>query len=134
MRGNKGITLVEVLMSIVIFSVLVVSVLSMVIVISGVSKRADYEYTATTIARSRIERLNQMDFALLASANETDTRVNAQGVSDPNGLYLRTTTVGTNYLGDSHLTSVIVDVSYELNGKLNNDPIEMATVLTEIIG
>src|SRR4030042_2537684 len=101
--NSRAITLVETLFSVVIVSLVMVSVISVFVHTVDLSRRIDYEYTATNLAKNRIERarsyISTHGFNTLPDLVETDTVVDSNGVSDLNGDLKRTTAVTTSYGG-----------------------------------
>ena len=129
---NKGTTLVEVLTATAILALVIVGIMGIFTVSVQTSKKINYEYGATNLAKNRIERLKTVAFALLADAAENNIRINENGDADSNGLYLRTTTVTANYGGDAHLSSVQVQVYYEYGGVKNQVPATMTYLFTDV--
>ena len=132
MMKKSGVTLVEVLAASAIFGLVIIGVMGIFTVSVQTSKKINYEYTATILSKNRIERLRNVNFGLLSTAAETDTRVNSSGTADPDGEYLRTTTVTTSYGGSANLVKVQVDVYYEYQGEKNQVPATMELLYTDI--
>ena len=121
-RRPAGVTLVEILFSAGILSLVLIGTLTIFAHTVDISRRIDYEYTATSIARGRLERLraaiDTSGFPSLTDANfgETDTELDADGVPDTDGDFRRTTTVTTGYGGDALLTEAEITVTYRYRG------------------
>jgi len=119
-------------------AIIAVSILSLTIVSSSLSRRASYEYIAANIAKSRIEDarglIKTSGFAALTNDKygETDTKLDQSGIPDENGDFRRTTTVTTNYNSNVRLTSVSVDTCYYLNGKRSKRLINMTTLFVNM--
>ncbi len=129
MPKKGGFTLVEVLVSIMVFTTAMVSLLQVYLASSTASKRAEYAYTAHNLAKSHLERLKTLDFSLLPTAAETSTRINKDGDPDENGDFIRSTAISTAYLGYSNLTQATVSVYYLLKGKQCPLPMQLTTVI-----
>jgi type II secretory pathway pseudopilin PulG len=135
--SNKGITLVETLFSAAILSMVMMSVLVVFVHTVDISHRVGYEYTATNLAKSRMERarvvIDVSGFGHLAELDETDTVLNHEGVADTDGEFKRTTSVTENYNGDSRLTRFDVTVEYKYRQAWKNDAaITISTVFSNI--
>lgn len=130
-RNFKGVTLVETMVSILLFLLVGASILNICLQASLTGKRSQEAFVAFNLAKSRIEEMKNFPFSSLSSAAETDTAVNESGVADPSGTYLRTTTVSTSYTGDASLTQVSVSVKYEVKGQLLATPTTLTTVISQ---
>lgn len=127
---DKGITLIELLVAISVFMIGLLALLGIFTQSGSVGQRAQYSYTAYNLAKNHLERLRAVDFALLAGAAEPDgVRVNAQGVPDAAGDFLRTTEVVTAYHGRPDLTHVTVAVHYTFRSLQNASPLTVSTVI-----
>ncbi|UCD55108.1 MAG: type II secretion system protein [Candidatus Omnitrophota bacterium] len=136
-KRKDGVTLVETLLSAAILVLVVASVLIIFVRTVDISKRIDKEYTATNLAKSRVERARTTEithgFDSLADLNETDVIIDADGVSDPSGEYKRSTTVTTNYNGNARLTKIDATVVYKYRNEWKDAiAITITTVLTDI--
>ena len=125
-------TIIETLVAITIFAMTIVGVMGAIVVSVDASSKINYEYTATNIAKSRIERLRYMDFNLLTNAVETNSLVDNQGVPSETGEFIRNTIVNANYGGNGHLIEVRVEVYYIYRGAQNNVPATMSLLLSDI--
>lgn len=134
--NRKGMTLVEVVVSVALIALVVLSLVLTVTQSAVYSRRVDVLYTASYLAQRRIDMLNRLDFALLADAAESGVRIGADGNIDPNGDYVRTTEVQENYGGNTFITKVKVSVSrvqVGLAGEKRDDSGNMATVSSPIV-
>lgn len=125
----KGISLVETMVSILVFGILVTGLLSVATQGMKTSKRADLAFTAYNLAKNHVETLKSMPFSSVSSAAETSTQINDFGTPDPDGLFYRSTTVSTSYTGDANLTQVQVSVYYKMNGTMSASPMSLTTVI-----
>jgi type II secretory pathway pseudopilin PulG len=138
-------TLIETIVSIVLVIVIILSVMGTMMQSSVFSRRIDQVYTATYIAQRRIDLLKRLGFDQVSAAGETDIRVDASGNASPDGHYVRTTEVTTDYGGNPSLTKVKVAVKrlkiYMDGGVLDpstgemtfiGDPIVMETLFSNI--
>lgn len=123
---KKGMTLMEVVVASAILSVIVAGFLSVFLMSTTFCKSTNYVYIATNLAKSRTERLKGVDYHSLAQAEELDTRLNKDGVSDINGDFYRTTAINTGYGTD--LTEVTVSVNFLVCGVRRPQPIVVKTV------
>ncbi len=129
MRSRRGATLVEVMASIAIFSVALVSLLSVLVSNVKMAKQSDYAYIAYNLAKNHLETLRAMNFTDLSAAAESATVLDDEGVPDPDGTFTRSTTVTTPYNADAKLAKVTVSVLYTINGTDSADPMKMSTVI-----
>ncbi|MFH1594143.1 MAG: type II secretion system protein [Candidatus Omnitrophota bacterium] len=136
MSRKEGITLTETLISVVIISLVLISVLLIFAQTVDLSKRINYDYTASNLAKSRIERaraiLGTSGFDALPDLSEADTVIDAEGVADATGEYRRTTTVNTTYGGDPLLTEVYAIVTYKYKTAWKTDSnVSVTTVFVD---
>lgn len=129
LNSGKGATLVEVLWAILMFTLGIEALLAVYVQSAQIGKKADSVYIAYNLAKNHIERLKELNYALLPSAAETSTVVNSDGDPDPGGLFIRTTTVTPNYNGSALLTQVTIQVNYALKGVTSANPTEITTVI-----
>jgi type IV pilus modification protein PilV len=129
-RGSnaRGATLIEVMIAVLIFLVGMEALLAVSTQSMSANKRAEYVYTASTLAKNHLERLKSSSFSSLATAAETDTVINADGDVDAAGAFRRTTTVTTNYNANSNLTQVTVAVRYTMQGAQAAQPMSVSHV------
>ena len=125
----RGITLVEVMASILLFSITIVAILSLIVSNAKMGKRADEAYIAYNLAKNHIEEFRSLNFSDLSAADEADVRLDELGVPDPDGAFSRTTTVVTPYESDDELAQVTVQVSYDVAGQQSAAPVVMSSVI-----
>ena len=138
-KRPAGVTLVEILFSAGILTLVLVGTLAIFAHTVEISKKIDYEYTATTLAKGRLERartvIDTNGFVSLtdASFGETDTVLDADGVPDDGGNFRRSTTVTTSFGGDALLTRVEATVTYRYMGEWKtNATVSMTTLFADI--
>lgn len=134
---KRGVTLAEILFSAAIISLVVTCVLFVFVQTVDMSRRIGFEYAGTNIAKDRIERARSViesnGFDSLGDLEETDSLVNPDGATDPEGEYKRSTQVSTSHLGNERLTKVEVQVVYRYRGEWKIQiPITMTTVFNNI--
>lgn len=134
--SRKGISFVEVLISLVIILSMIMVVISSFIMNSEVTFKSQNEYTCLNIAKSRIERMRkemkEKGFDSLLSFSETDSPVDSSGspVTDGSNSYKRTTTVQSV---NNRLTQINVDVYYKYMGRwFANKCVSLATYFTRV--
>ena len=139
MNNPKGFTLVEVLVSSLILTLVLVGVIAVFVQTVEISRRIDYEYTAANLARSRIEfaravvKTRGFDALTQDAFGEEDTRIDAEGKpASATGEFYRTTTVTADYDGNARLTEVKVRVSYEFQGARTNDSAVLDIIFADI--
>ncbi len=126
---NSGTTLIEVIGAIFVFSIAVQALIAVYLQSIQVGKRLDCAYTAYNLAKNRVEVLRSLNYTLLPSSVEDAVVVNSDGTPDPNGRFIRSTTITANYGGSALLTQAKVSVSYMLKGLKSSNPMEITTVL-----
>jgi len=129
LASNKGLSLVETMVAILVFGVSIASLLEVTAQTATMGKRSELSYAAYSIAKNHIETLKSLPFTATATAAESNTLVNSLGVPDLAGLFSRTTTVAPNYSGDTNLVSVTVAVDYKLKNTFVNKPTTISTVI-----
>lgn len=129
--NDKGITLVEVMASVLVFMVGVMAMMAVFTASLRMSKQSTYVYKAHNLAKEHIETLKAVDFTLVATAGEADTIVDENGNADPAGEYRRTTVVTTPYNGHADLAMVTVSVNYTSRGAINPTPMQMTTLILD---
>ena len=127
--NSKGATLIEVMGTIMVFMIGISALLGVFYASGAMAKRAQYAYTAYNIAKNHVEDLRAFSFSDLAVANETASVVDQNGVDDPTGQYIRTTTITTSYNSDASLTKIDVQVWYVLRGVQSQTPMQLTTVI-----
>ena len=127
--SNKGITLVEVMTAILLFTLGIAALLGVITQSVQSAKKAGFAYKAYNLAKSHLDTLRSVSFSDLSSAVETSTAINEQGVPDADGEFIRNTTVSTSYTGDGALTYVKVSVNYVFQSHQSASPMEVSTVI-----
>jgi len=110
---NKGTTLIETVVAVSILMLFISGICGLALYAKQVSDRAGDQYRAVNIAKNRIERARNSDFALITGFAESNTRVNGNGSPDSDGFYRRTTVVTEDPFsaGNSNLVQVAVQVN-----------------------
>lgn len=129
--NDRGITLIEVMGSILVFMICAVSLLGVFTASKKISKQSSCAYNAYNLAKQRVELLKTVSFSTVANAGENDVRLNADGTPDEEGDYSRTTVVAANYRGHNDLTQVIVSVYYTFAGEFSPNPMSVTTVILD---
>ena len=125
----RGITLVETMASIFLFSLVLGAILEMAIQNTTMGVRSENAYRAYNLAKNHIETLKSLPFGSLASAAESNTLLDSSGVSDPDGAFKRTTTVTTNYTSDANLVQITTSVDYKVKNQFVGHPMTITTVV-----
>ena len=129
-RPNQtGVTLVEVMISVLVFVIGITAMLDVCTQGVLMSRKADAAYTAYNLAKNRIETLKAVAFSELASAEETSTLLDEAGVPDLKGSFTRGTAITPSYLGNPDLTEVDVTVYYKVRGQQSSNPMRMTTLI-----
>ena len=140
-NNSKGMTVVEVIISIVLIAIVVVSLFAAVTQSSVFSRRVDLIYTSSYIARSHVDALKKLNFDQVELEEETDVRVDEQGEPDLNGKYMRSTEVVNDFDANSDLKKIKVSVKrikVNIDGTVDDpvtfvgQPIVMETLLVNV--
>ena len=116
--GNKGFTLIEVLITMAIFSIGVLAVASMQYWSVRNTASGNIMTTATNLARSQMETLKSVpDITTLANGADPNNPIDADG--NPGGPFTRTWVV-TNPLGGSGTRQLQVTVGWGRYGQNRN--------------
>jgi hypothetical protein len=90
----------------------------------------DY-YKAMTIARNRIQRATEFEYASILLMNENQVPVDGKGNITSTGIYRRTTLVSAYTNGTPNLLQITVQVLYPgARRSMNAKPVELSTLLT----
>jgi type II secretory pathway pseudopilin PulG len=131
LKDSKGLTLVEVIVSIIMVGIIAIAMIVTVAQSSIYSRRLDLIYDSAYLAQRRIELLKKFDFdQLYPGAAETDVRIGLDGTADASGDYVRTTSVYTTT--SDHLIRVKVSVDKYVDGAPSGNAVVMETLLSDI--
>lgn len=109
-HSSKGISLVEMLLSMALVSIAVFAIIGTVAQSAVFSRRVDMQYAASNLASQRMDMVRSLNFTDIQSADEDAVRVDIYGDMDAEGDYLRTTEVFTDHEGNDRLVRVKVTV------------------------
>ncbi|MBD3379490.1 MAG: hypothetical protein GF408_03400 [Candidatus Omnitrophica bacterium] len=133
LRNQSGVTLVEVMVSVVLVSMVLVSVVAIVAQSAVYSKNVDMIYLSSNLARKRMDSLKLLSFADLSmQAPESDTKVGPDGEPDPSGDFLRTTEIEEDHSGNPYLMRVEVSVDRIVMGERSGSPVTIETLFADV--
>lgn len=95
-RRKQGASVTEVLVALVLLSMFIGGASRVNIMNYKLTDKAGAHYTASNLAKNRIETIRNMrqaSYDHIMSMQETDVQVNNDGVEDSNGKFSRTTTI-----------------------------------------
>jgi Tfp pilus assembly protein PilV len=128
-RGDEGFTLVEAVISSVIFFVIAGGFIAAYISSMRTHQMSNDFYKATCIARNRIQRARSLEFDSLPLLAEQDASVDEFGNVDNAGRFVRTTTVSNTV---PTCTRIAVNVKFPLpGGGVSPQGIEVHTMIAE---
>jgi len=137
LKAHSGMTLVEVMASVLLLTLLVGTVLTLLIQNMKMGETIDYNYAAVNIAKSRMDRIRELrrdyGFNNLYTATEAGTSVNRNGLPEAGGDFVRKTTITTGYNGNANLTKIEVSVSYKASGDVNITTIKLTSLISQYI-
>ena len=126
-----GFTLVEVMVCSVIFVLFCVSFLNSAFASMRSQQLACDYYKAMTIARNRIQRATEFEYASILLMNETQVPVDGKGNITSAGIYRRTTLVSAYTNGTPNLLQFTVQVHYPgVRRTMSAKPVELSTLIT----
>ena len=131
-RPTGGFTLVEVMVCSVIFVIFCVFFLNAAFVSMRSQQLARDYYKAMTIARNRIQRVQQFAYSSIPLTNENQIPVDGKGNITSAGIYRRTTIVSAYTNGTPNLLQITVQVHYPgARRSLSAKPVELSTLITD---
>lgn len=131
--NKKGFTLVEVIVSIMLVSLVIAAVMGIVMQSSIFSKRIDQIYTASNLAKQRMDNLKRFNFNDLPTGGvETDVRIDESGESDSSGDYIRTTAITENFDSNSYLIKIKVSVDRVVDEAASGTPVVIETLFADV--
>ena len=130
-RPTSGFTLVEAMVASVILVIFCVAFLSSAIASMRSQQLACDYYKAMTIARNRIQRATEFEYANIRLMKENQAPVDGNGNITAAGIYRRTTTC-VPYNGKTNLVQITVQVNYpDARRSLSAKPVELCTLITD---
>ena len=131
-RPTAGFTLVEVMVCSVIFVLFCVFFLNAAVASMRSQQLACDYYKAMTIARNRIQRVQQFAYSSIPLTSENQVPVDGRGNINAEGVFRRTTLVSTYTNVTPNLLQIIVQVNYPgARRSLSAKPVELSTLITE---
>jgi len=131
MKGDGGISLVEVLISMCIVALVGVSIIATVMQSLTLNEKTDQIYISSVIAQRRLDVLRKFTFSDLATAAPEDEHAidfDDNGIDD----FVRTTTIEEDYDSNEYLLKVKVSVDRIEDGSPSGNPIVMETLFADI--
>ncbi|MFH1476960.1 MAG: type II secretion system protein [Verrucomicrobiota bacterium] len=130
-RHNAGFTLVEIMVCSVIFVIFCVFFLNSAVTSMRSQQLACDYYKAMTIARNRLQRVQQFAYSSIPLTIENQVPVDGKGNITPTGIYRRTTLVSTYTNVTPNLLQITIQVHYPgARRSLNTKPVELSTLTT----
>lgn len=132
-KKTRGMTLVEVMVSIMLITLLTGSILGVVIENIKLGETLEYNYAAINIAKSEMDRIRELrrDFGygvLSDIAGESAATVTVKINDQSEASFTRTTTINTAF--STNLTEVTVSVSYKRTGDVNATVVTLKSLLS----
>ena len=133
MKNNRGVTLVEVMVSTLIISIVLIAVLTVITKTIENASQIDMVYTASNLAKKKVDDLKRMPFRDLKNfAEETNVVVNSTGEVDAAGAYVRSIEITENQHSISYLTKVKVSVDRMVGGAPTGNPVVIETLFADV--
>ena len=131
-RFKKAMTLTEVVIAMALVALSIGGIMSVIVQSMTLEQSVDSAYVAMNLAKNRIERIREIrrdrGYAAVANTEESDTVLDRNGVSDPNGEFMRTTVIDAAYATD--LTKVTVSVKFKRKNVFIPQSIELETLIS----
>ena len=133
-RGRDGMTIVEVIIAVAIFSVCMAGMCALVKAAKEMSDQARDHYIAINIAKNQLERARAFDFDQLDEFEETDAPVDVSGndVSGDSYQFQRTTDV-TNIAVNLKEIQVTVEIRNRISRKFDTESETIKSLFAEYI-
>jgi prepilin-type N-terminal cleavage/methylation domain-containing protein len=129
--SRSGFSLVEVMIAAAILLLVLGGFLAVFVSAMRTQVMASDYYSATCIARNRIQRARSLEFASLPLMVESNATVDADGDAGPTGKFRRTTTVAA---AGSNACVITVSVWFPVpNGRLSSASIDVRTMIAKDI-
>ncbi len=133
MRGQRGLTLVEVVVAAALVTLIVSTVVVIVAQSAVNSNRLDMIYTSSNLAKKHMDDLKAMSFRDLPDmAPESNVRIDLYGEADANGDYMRTTEVDEDWGSNVYLTKVKVSVYKIVDGQASGHTVVIETLFSDV--
>ncbi len=124
-RGN--FTFVEIMGATVVAAIIIAAAVALINVVQWGMVHTYRSSRAVSVADSRIAQLHAAHFIDLPMYEESEVRVNDQGVPSGDGQYLRTTLIGSEV---RFSRQVSVEVSAPWKANMPNIEVNLTTVIT----
>jgi len=132
MKKKWGMTLVEVMVSIMLITLLAGSILGIAIENIKLGETLECNYAAVNIAKSKMDRIRELrrdsGYDVLSTAEESNTIVTVAINDQMEASFTRTTTINTAF--GTNLTEVTVSVSYKRTGDVNATVVTLKSLLS----
>ena len=127
--NNEGFSLIEIMIASSILSLVFIGFMTSFVQATRLQYMASRHYSASVIARNRIEETKIYAFETVPALAEINTRVNDEGVYCPTGWYWRSTIL-TNSMNNSNCLQAICRVMYWTKPGITADaPVEITTLI-----
>lgn len=110
----QSFTMVEVLVSLVLFAFTAAALISLLVFHVRVSNLLDRKRVASQLATSRMEQLNRMEYDEVILAAEENLPLNEKGTPNAEGPYYRTTSFSTDGNGNILMTVTVASAGDSL--------------------
>jgi prepilin-type N-terminal cleavage/methylation domain-containing protein len=109
-KAKSGFTLVESLIAMVVLAMVMGGAYSLVVQAARMSRAARDHYVAVNLAKNRLERARNFQYADLRLVGESNMVVDENGNPNTASNFRRTTVVNTNYSADVTQITVTVQI------------------------
>lgn len=132
-KDSSGFTIVESMVAVLILAIFVSGACGMIATAREIMDRARSHYTASNIAKNRLEHLQTYDFDQVPLLAEDSVTVNKMGHPSGNGHFQRTTSV-SNVAERLYNVTVTVEIRNRLTWDFSGGGLErVQTYITEFI-
>jgi prepilin-type N-terminal cleavage/methylation domain-containing protein len=129
-NNNAGMTLVEVIVALSVLLMVMAGSYTLIVQTAALTRAARYQYLASTIGKSRLERAQTFPYEDLHHFEEDQVLVDGNGSPSENGTFRRSTIVDTNAANNCTEIEVIVEIQNPKTGQFEGWTEEIATKFT----
>lgn len=130
--SKEGISLVEVVVALLIFSMCVAGMCWLITMGRRGSDNARGHYTAINIGKNRLERVKTFDFDQMELFAQDNVEIDRSGVADAEGDYRITTTIST-VTNDLKEVVVTVDIKDRISRAFEGESETVSTYIADFV-
>jgi Tfp pilus assembly protein PilV len=129
---KDGVSLVEVVVALLVFSMCVAGICRLITMGRQGSDDARAHYTAINIAKNRLERVKTFEFDQIGLFAQSNVKVDRSGIAAANGEYRMTTTV-SSITNDLKEVIVRVDIMDKISRQFDSENEALRTYIADYV-